>query len=72
MDTLPEGVNPHLNDDDIGEVYGIMLGLISDEFSYAEMEDAARGIRDDLIKLPDSAKVILGGVQEQQVAVQPQ
>jgi multidrug efflux pump subunit AcrB len=70
MDTLPEGVNPQLNDDDIGVVYGIMLGLLSDEFSYAEMEDAARGIRDDLIKLPDSAKVILGGVQEQQVAVE--
>lgn len=69
-DTLPDGVTPNLNDDDVGVVYGIMLGLLSDEFSYAEMEDIAQRIRDDLIKLPDSAKVVLGGVQEQQVVVE--
>lgn len=70
MDNLPDGVNPSLNDDDVGVVYGIMLGLISDEFSYAEMEDVAKRIRDDLITLPDSAKVNLGGIQEQQVLVE--
>ena len=70
MDNLPQEVTPQLNDDDIGVVYGIMLGLLSDEFSYADMEDVAKDIRDDLIKLPDSAKVALGGVQEQQVVVE--
>jgi len=70
MKTLPEGVSPLLNDDDIGAVYGIILGLVSDEFSYEDMEDVAKRIRDDLITLPDSAKVVLGGVQEQQVAVE--
>lgn len=69
-DTLPDEVTPKLNDDDVGVVYGIMLGLLSDEFSYSEMEDVAKRIRDDLIKLPDSAKVVLGGVQEQQVVVE--
>ena len=69
MATLPQGVTPLLKDDDVGVVYGIMLGLISDEFSYAEMEDVAKQIREDLIALPDSAKVELGGVQEQQVVV---
>lgn len=70
MTSLPEGVVPDLNDDDVGVVYGIMLGLLSDEFSYAEMEDVAKRIRDDLITLPDSAKVVLGGIQEQQVVVE--
>lgn len=70
MDNLPSTVEPELNDDDIGVVYGIMLGLISKDFSYAEMEDVAKRIRDDLIKLPDSAKVQLSGVQEQQVIVE--
>lgn len=69
MDTLPREVVPDFQDDDIGVVYGIMLGLVADEFSFAEMEDVAKRIRDDLITLPDSAKVSLGGVQEQQVVV---
>lgn len=68
--SLPDSVTPELNDDDVGVVYGIMLGLLSDEFSYAEMEDIAKRIRDDLITLPDSAKVELGGIQEQQVVVE--
>lgn len=70
MDNLPDGVNPSLNDDDVGVVYGIMVGLLSDEFSFEEMEDVAKRIRDDLIALPDSAKVNLGGIQEQQVVVE--
>ena len=70
LKSLPDGVNPELNDDNVGVVYGIMLGLLSDEFSYADMEDVAKRIRDDLITLPDSAKVELGGIQEQQVVVE--
>ena len=68
--SLPDGVVPNLNDDDVGVVYGIILGLVSHEFSYAEMEDVAKRIRDELITLPDSARVVLGGVQEQQVVVE--
>ena len=45
LDTLPQEVTPELNDDDVGVVYGIMLGLLSDEFSYADMEDVAKQIR---------------------------
>lgn len=70
MSSLPDNVTPELNDDDVGVVYGIMVGLLSDEFSFAEMEDVAKRIRDDLITLPDSAKVQLGGIQEQQVVVE--
>ncbi len=70
MTNLPENVSPNLKDDDVGVVYGVMLGLISEEFTYAEMEDVAKRIRDDLIKLPDSAKVALGGIQEQQIVIE--
>ena len=69
MTNLPDGVTPILKDDDVGVVYGIILGLVSDGFSPEQMEDVAKRIRDDLIALPDSARVVLGGVQEQQVVV---
>ena len=67
---LPSGVNPNLNDDGIGDVYGIVVGLTSDGFSYSEMKEYADDIKDDLIKLPDAAKVELGGVQEERVFVE--
>ncbi|MEL6483263.1 MAG: efflux RND transporter permease subunit [Bacteroidota bacterium] len=67
---LPEGVRPNLNDDGIGDVYGIVVGLTSDGFSYSQMKEYADDIKDDLIKLPDAAKVELGGVQEERVFVE--
>ncbi len=67
---LPEGVVPDLNDDGIGDVYGIVVGLTSDGFSYAQMKEYADDIRDDLIKIPEAAKVALGGLQEERVFVE--
>ncbi len=70
LNDLPQGVNPQLKDDDVGVVYGISLGLVSDGISYAEMKDYADDLRDELIKLPDAAKVELGGSQEERVFIE--
>lgn len=70
MQGLPEGVTPSLEDDGIGDVYGIVIGLTSDGFSYAKMKEYADDIRDDLIKLEDAAKVEIGGAQEERVFVE--
>ena len=48
---LPSGVQPNLNDDGIGEVFGIAVGLVMDGFSYAETKDYIDDIKDDIIKL---------------------
>jgi len=70
MDGLPQGVNPRLNDDGIGDVYGVVVGMTSDGYSYAEMKEYADDIRDSFIKLDNAAKVELGGVQEERVFVE--
>lgn len=70
LEGLPDGVTPELNDDGIGDVYGIALGLTSDGFSYAQMREYANDVRDRLIQLPEAAKVELGGVQEERVFVE--
>ncbi|WP_299556404.1 efflux RND transporter permease subunit [Seonamhaeicola sp.] len=70
LDGLPQGVHPSLNDDGVGDVYGIAIGLISDGYSYAEMKVYADAIKDDLIKLPEAAKVELGGVQDEYVFIE--
>ncbi len=67
---LPNGVKPDLKDDGVGDVYGIVVGLTSDGYSYAEMKSYADDIKDALIKLPDAAKVELGGVQDERVFVE--
>ncbi|MFD1292379.1 efflux RND transporter permease subunit [Lutibacter holmesii] len=67
---LPSNITPQLQDDGIGEVFGIALGIVSDGFSYVEMKDYADDLRDDLIKLEDAAKVEINGVQDERVFVE--
>ncbi|MEO0471692.1 MAG: efflux RND transporter permease subunit, partial [Bacteroidota bacterium] len=65
---LPEGITgPKVNDDGLGVVYGIIVGLQGDGFSYAELKEYAETIRDDIIKLPDASQVELAGIQEEQI-----
>jgi len=66
---LPSNVNPQLNDDGIGEVFGIAVGITSDGFSYSEIKDHADDLRDALIKLDDAAKVEINGAQSERVFV---
>ncbi|OUR94554.1 multidrug transporter [Flavobacteriales bacterium 34_180_T64] len=67
---LPQNVTPFLDDDGIGEVYGVAIGLTSDGYSYSEMKDYADDIKDDLIKLKSAAKVEIGGAQDERVFVE--
>lgn len=67
---LPSGVKPNLNDDGLGEVFGIAVGLVIDGFTYAEAKDYVDDIKDDFIKLDLAAKVEVGGVQEERVFIE--
>jgi multidrug efflux pump subunit AcrB len=70
IQSLPEGVIPIMDDETIGDVYGIVLGVTSDGFSYAEMKEYVDDIKDDLIKLDNAAEVELGGDQDERVFVE--
>lgn len=68
---LPEGIQgPEVKDDGIGMVYGIVIGLTGDGFTFAELKAYARDLRDDLIKLPDAAAVKISGIQEERIYLQ--
>ena len=68
---LPQGIKgPNVKDDGLGVVYGIMLGLEGDGFSYYELKQYADEIRDDIIKLPDASEVVIGGIQDEQIYVE--
>lgn len=68
---LPSHINgPVIKDDDIGTVFGIILGVVSDGVSYNILEDYAKQVRDELLLLPDAARIKLGGVQEERVFIE--
>jgi multidrug efflux pump subunit AcrB len=68
---LPDGIfGPNLDDEDIGVVFGIFIGLESDGFDYSELKEYADDLRDDLIALDDAAKVIIGGAVEERIYVE--
>ena len=66
---LPAGVVPDINDE-LGEIFGIIIGLTGEGFSYAELKDVADEIRDGLIKIPDAAKVEIAGAQEERIFIE--
>ncbi len=68
--SLPSGVKPILDNESIGDVYGIVLGVTSDGFSYLEMKQYVDDIRDELIRLDNAAEVKLGGEQDERVFVE--
>lgn len=67
---LPQGIDgPDVNDD-FGDVYGAIYGLMGDGFSYRELKDVADEIKDELLKVDDVAKVQLQGIQNEVVYVE--
>lgn len=68
INQLPQGVVPII-DDELGEVFGTMITLTADGFSYAEQEEIAEQVRDIFLRLNDVAKVEIKGLQQERVFV---
>ncbi len=67
---LPDGVIGPTVNDEFGDVFGIVAALTGDGYSYAELKLIADEIRDELLLLPDVAKVNIHGAQEERVFVE--
>ncbi|MBU0655414.1 MAG: efflux RND transporter permease subunit [Gammaproteobacteria bacterium] len=67
---LPEGVMGPYYNDEFGETYGNIFALTGDGFSYAQLRDAADNIRKELLRVPDVAKILLIGEQDERVYIQ--
>jgi len=65
--TLPPGANRPRVIDDFGDVFGFQLALMSDGFSYAEMEQYAKDLKKELSLVDGVARVELWGVQQKVV-----
>jgi multidrug efflux pump len=67
--TLPAGANAPNFNDEFGDVFGSIYAFTGDGFSLAELRTYAEVAKQQLIKLPDVAKVDLIGVQPEQITV---
>ena len=69
--SLPDGINgPTVNDDNLGVVFGIVLGLQNEGFSYRELKDYSDFIKDELIRLDGASQVNVAGLQEERVYIE--
>jgi multidrug efflux pump len=69
--TLPGGVVGPFFNDEFGDVYGVIYALEADTgYSYAEVKTFADDVRQQLLRVPDVAKVELFGVQEEKLYVE--
>lgn len=67
---LPEGtIGPFVNDE-MGDVYGTIVAITGDGFTYAELKVIADDVRDEILRIPDVGKVEIHGAQEERVFVE--
>ncbi len=67
---LPDGVLGPTVNDEFGDVYGIVMTMTGEGFTYSELEDIADDIKSSLLRLPEASKVEVFGEQEQRVFVE--
>lgn len=65
--SLPrEAIGPFVNDE-FGDIFGTIIAITGDGFDYRQMRHVANEVRNELLLLPNVAKVQLVGVQEERI-----
>lgn len=67
--SLPSEAKTPMVNDEFGDVFGILISLTGDGFSYRELKDAADDMRDNLLKVDGVGKVERWGVQDERIYV---
>jgi multidrug efflux pump len=66
---LPDGVQGPFFDDEFGDTYGLIYGFTAEGFSSREVRDRLEAIRAQVLATPHIGKVIVLGVQEEQIVL---
>jgi len=66
---LPAGAVP-IVDDEFGDVFGTVVTVTADGFSYAELKSVANQVRDQLLLIDDVSKVEIHGAQDERIFVE--
>lgn len=67
---LPDGVIGPLVNDEFGDVFGTIITITGEDFSYTELKEVADEVRDELLLIEEIAKVDIYGAQEERIFVE--
>jgi len=67
---LPSGIIGPLVNDEFGDVFGTLIAITGDGYSYAELKEIADDTRNELLLIEEVAKVDIVGSQEERVFVE--
>lgn len=65
--TLPSGISGPYYNDEFGDTYSLIYALTSPDLTHRELRDLADGLRAELLRVKDVAKVDLVGVLDEKV-----
>lgn len=67
---LPSGIVGPIVNDEFGDVFGTLIALTAEGYTYAELKEIADDVRNEMLLLPDVAKVEIHGEQDERVFVE--
>ncbi len=67
---LPDSIRGPFVNDEFGDVFGSIVALTGDGFTYRELSDIADEVRNELLFIPEAAKVEILGAQEERIFVE--
>lgn len=67
---LPDEVRGPFVDDEFGDVFGTIVSVTGDGYTYADLKDIAEDCRNELLLHPDIAKVDIYGIQDERIFVE--
>jgi multidrug efflux pump len=65
--TLPSGIKGPDLTYDFDETYGIQVALIAEGFSYAELKEVAKELRDEILQVPDVSEALIVADQQERI-----
>ena len=69
-DELPDNVIGPTVNDEFGDVFGSIIAVTGDGFEYRELREIADAVRNELLFIPEAAKVEIVGAQDERVFVE--
>jgi len=64
---LPPEIHGPFFNDEFGDVFGTIYAFTADGFTMAELRDAVEDVRQELLRLPNVAKIELVGTQDERI-----
>jgi len=67
---LPQEVSKPQLDESYNEVFGTLINIVGEGFSYAELEQIANDVKEELLNLPNAGNVEIIGLQKQHIYIE--